>query len=78
MRGRKKYRTTFTDAELVDALAKVGGDPERLEGNMGAFFRQQARPERDRQLARAKQVAQTLSAAATLKGIECPADSPRR
>ncbi len=60
MAGRRKYRTTFTDVELVDALAKVGGDAERLDGNMGAFFRQQARPERDRQLAKAKQVAQTL------------------
>jgi len=57
----------FKDHELIEELIKVGGDPEKLPGNAGGFFRQQAKPERDKQLA----------AAALVRCIYCSAESPK-
>lgn len=53
---RYRYRTCFSDQEIVAALKVAGLDPDRLEPpNLGAFFRSLARPEQERLIEEAKE-----------------------
>ncbi len=47
----------YHDEELIRLLCSVNCNPEKLPGNAGVFYRQQAEPERSRQLEEAKRQA---------------------